>query len=1027
MSFVDFSGARRIPLIGRRDLLQEVEHRIRRGGAHVLYFEGDGGIGKTALLESVLENSWRAGEEGSLCAACVAQEIVDLYHADVHTPEGLIRRIIQVVGGDFRQSQKALSALDRARSIGNVDLANEKTIALQSSFLDEFGALSEDGVVLAFDTLEVLEYERESFQVELSADMPILSAGEWLFQSFFPVLQGNVVILLAGRPGGVKEQLGVLRERNPHLQLRYIPLTALQEHETEEYLKTVARSEEDLGNVDAAARLWEFCEERGDTVHFLTGGRPILLALVADMVAHGWTLPPAFGRTREELDQRGSDAWQREIEWALIVRIQESPTPLGDTIRALAWLRKGATPELLAQVMDLSTPDGEWDAEAAQESLDQVTRLTLIKVRPGDGRIFLHDEMYALLDKYILQESSQAEQDRVYEAVLKYYQDTIQALQERIEQSASASVLLHGRFRQAHVEDVHYRLRYRPPMGFATYFWLAEEALVSRDTEFDMLLRTELLRTVGMLKDGEALAGLDPREVEIDTAVRWGMRALFLQGDSERALELFELIRERWAREIESIPLAWSHLLLCQAVAKIWRAEEGDWIQARTLLDQVEQATDQMTEDPADLPVPRSFLWLVRLPKEPTTPPAGESYRWRTRILKAAAFNYQGYLDRQQGQYVEAVRHYQASAMLQRRLAMTGLAPILINLSYAMALTGEFRHARLLAEEAERWAKSRGRDRVLAMALNARALVEAYDGHPRSALLYTDRALTVSRGLRAPRVRGLIYLTRARAHRYVFVHFAEEEEAREQVLDEALKEANQAVNLLKNTPSDRVTALIERGCMYREIARGYYLQHRDVAAFQATQRSQRDLDRAVALAEAMGLASQQALAWTDLGWLWYYAGQPDEAMAALQSAYASVPSEYLFPSYGSLPPMAHQDRKSEACLPFWSTLGKAEMLEAYIALDRVQLALEEEKRDLILSRAVRHITRSLTYDEQIASEYFDITRAEEGLHKRIFEDRLNVGRLHQHAAQAAGDHDLTQPTRFQKFLDRMFGPADLWA
>src|SRR5690606_11920143 len=137
------------------------------------------------------------------------------------------------------------------------------------------------------------------------------------------------------------------------------------------------------------------------------------------------------------------------------------------------------------------------------------------------------------------------------------------------------------------------------------------------------------------------------------------------------------------------------------------------------------------------------------------------------RILKALALNYQGYLDRQQGQYKEAVRHYQASAMLQRRLGMAGLAAVLINLSYAMALIGECHHARLLAEEAARCARRPGLAYTLAVALNVRALVEEYDGHHTAALRFTDNALTIVLGLRAPRVRGLIYLTRVRACRHL--------------------------------------------------------------------------------------------------------------------------------------------------------------------------------------------------------------------------------------------------------------------
>jgi tetratricopeptide (TPR) repeat protein len=331
----------------------------------------------------------------------------------------------------------------------------------------------------------------------------------------------------------------------------------------------------------------------------------------------------------------------------------------------------------------------------------------------------------------------------------------------------------------------------------------------------------------------------------------------------------------------------------------------------------------------------------------------------------------------------------------------------------------------LLAQEAERWARRSGKKYVLALALNARALVEEYDGRAADALQYADRALKIAEGLSASHVRGMIYLTRARAHRHLFLT-GEKQDRESRVLEEALKEANQAVNLLKTSPPDRVAALIERGCMHREIARVHYLQNGAAQAVKAARKSQEDLARAGRLAGALGLLDKQALAWTNLGWLWYYTGQLDEAQEALQQAFSSIPPDYFFPRQGPLPPMAREERKQEASLPFWSTLGKAEMLQAFIALDRASMALDQDEREVALKQAAMHTTLSLAYNEQVAGEYF-VTRAEEGLHTRILQDNLGIGGLHLYASQVAKEWGLEEPTRFQKFLTRMFGPGDLWS
>jgi len=1025
MNLTDLSGATRIPLIGRHDLLLDAQRRIQQGGSHVLYFEGKGGIGKTALLEAILERSRQSGELDEASTVHVAGEVIDLYHVDVHTPEGLMHRIMEVMGRQlFVQTQGIIEALDQARRAGNMDMANDKAKAMRGAFLQEFDSLAEDGIVLAFDTTEVLEYERDPFQAELGQEVPILSAGEWLFKSFFPKLQGNLLLLLAGRPDGVAGRLGALRKANPNLQVRHIHLQALSLDETREYLKTVAGVEGEWGHADAAARLWAFTEERADVVHVLTGGRPILLALVADMVAYGWALPASFGQPLEELQQQDVEEWWTEIEKALVVRIQESPSPIGETIRALAWLRKGATPQLLAQVMDLTTDEGEWDTETTETYLSQVAKLTLVKIRPNEGRIFLHDEMYALLETYVLRECSDEERTRIYNAILQYYDALTDDLEGRVAQASFLSPLIHAHLRRAYVENMHYRLSHRPSQGFAMFFWLAEEALTGRDIEMDMLLRSELLRTVGLLQKRGPLEGLDSKEIQIDTAVRWGARVLFFRNDPDSALQIFAKIYQLEEKTIESSELAWAHLQLHLAAARIERAQGNDWPEARDLLQDVEQKTDRLLDEPSSPSSSKVLFRWARDSQTALTASEAEDRRWRARTLKAAALNYEGYLDRQEGRYTAAVQHYQAATMLQRRLGMASLVPTLTALSHTMVLMGQFHHARLLAQEAERWARHSGKEYVLALALNARALVEEYDGRAGDALQYADQAAKIAEGVKASRVRGLVYLTRARAHRHLFLS-GEEQDRESHVLEEALKEANLAVNLLKNTPADRVTALIERGCMHREIAQVHYLQQRATEAVKAARKSQDDLERAAALAGAMALLDQQALALTNLGWLWYYTGQADKAHESLQQVHRVVPVDYLFPKKGAYPPMAAKERKREASLPFWSTLGKAEMLQAYIALDRAYCAQNDDEREGELYQSTRHITLSLAYNEQVAGEY-SVTRAEENLHRRILEENLGIPSLHLYAYQVAEEQGLEQPTRFQEFLTRMFGPGDLW-
>ncbi len=1009
MKLIEFTGARRIPLIGRRDLLHEAERRIGRGGIHLIYVEGSGGIGKTALLETILERSQRGTIADTMAGCRVAHEVIDLYHVDVHTSEGLIRRLIEVLGKwSFEKTQEVLDLLDRARVMGDMDAAGEHAGALQSVFLDEFVALTEEGVVLAFDTLEVLQHERDPFRAELDEEVPFWSASEWLFESFLPALQGNVVVLLAGRPGDLPERLEAVCNRNPYLLIRHVQLEALDAEETREYLRAVAQAEGRRGDGDAATRLWSFSEQHGDLAHLLTGGRPILLALVADRIACDWPLPAPFDQALEDLQGQGEEEWWPQVERALIAHIQDSPAPLGETMRTLGWLRMGATPELLARLMDLRTAGGELDIYSAAGYLDQAAQLALVRHRPADHRIFLHDEMYVLLQKYVLQEASDEERDRIHAIVQAYYRDLTRELEQGSDQLPPALASVQTRLRQALVEEMHYRLCYNPPMGYAMYFWLSEEALGGRDIEMDTLVRTEFLRTLAQLRESDQFLGTIVREAEVDSAVRWGMRALFVQGDAEAALRIFDRVRSRWGKEAGALRLAWAHLQLYRAAATIRQASGDDWQEVRNLLAKVLQTTDEILQAPPENPVVKSR-------------------RWRARIIKSLALNYQGYLDRQQGRYLEAVRHFQESAMLQRRLGMATLAPTLTNLSYVMALTGEYRRGRLLAEEAEDLARRKGKDHLLALTLNVRALLESYDDRHKESLRYTDQALEIASGLPSQRVRGLIFCTRARAHRYLWNSLPETERKGEpHFFDEALKEANQAVTLLRRNPADRVDALLERGCVYREIARLYHQNGKADEAQTFAQKSRKDLERAAVLAAALDLPYKQARAWTHLGWLYYHLGQIQDATEALEQAYQPFPSDYLFPNQGPRPAMADAPHQNEAALPYWSTLGQAEMLRGYLALDQALAASANSENGAQFQAAVKHITLSLAYNELVSESHSDLDRAEEGLHKRIIRDGLCIKAMHQHAQEVAKAQELAQPTRFQGFLNRLFGPADLW-
>jgi hypothetical protein len=243
---------------------------------------------------------------------------------------------------------------------------------------------------------------------------------------------------------------------------------------------------------------------------------------------------------------------------------------------------------------------------------------------------------------------------------------------------------------------------------------------------------------------------------------------------------------------------------------------------------------------------------------------------------------------------------------------------------------------------------------------------------------------------------------------------------------EALKEANQAVKLLRNNPADRVEALLERGCVLRDLAHLQIHNGREDEARQLATRSQDDLKRAAVLAGAIDMPRQQSLAYTSMGWLHYYLGQSSKVEEALSQACSPLPREYLFGTNGPLPAVAENGSKGSATLPYWNTLGKVELLKAYLELDDVLTSPHHKAEQENLQHAVEHITLALAYGELVADSHFDLNRAEKRLHQRFLQDNLSVKMMHHHAQQAAERLGMEQPTRFQGLLNSMFGPPDLW-
>ena len=91
-------------------------------------------MGKTSLLEAILEQSQWGGKAESLSGSCVAHQVIDMAHPELHAPEGLIRQIMEVLGKWFFDSaQSLLPALEQARLSGDIAAVKHSEQALQAA------------------------------------------------------------------------------------------------------------------------------------------------------------------------------------------------------------------------------------------------------------------------------------------------------------------------------------------------------------------------------------------------------------------------------------------------------------------------------------------------------------------------------------------------------------------------------------------------------------------------------------------------------------------------------------------------------------------------------------------------------------------------------------------------------------------------------------------------------------------------------------------------------------------------------
>ncbi len=1072
-------------LVGRGSILRQIQHAVQESTDPVVfYIHGDGGIGKTRLVTEVLrlcrEGVWQSKGK-PLIAADVP---VDLYHTQTHSMEGLVRAMGTVLGqarAYFAEYERELDRLERMKYDLHHALTEMTKLRDQVArvFLDNFETLTADHrTVMAFDTAEMLLYETDTVQRALGLGKEGIGIRPWLINDLLPTVS-NAVLLVAGR---FREPLLEDLEHSLGQNLKVIGLNQFTPDETQAYFQEVVSAARDQGEEQIAQRVEAIPDETRQVIHLYTQGRPILLALMIDLLAFADRLPeevkvPLAQAQEVAKSPQALQSVRDKLESEIVQQFQRIGSPIDEAIRSLAFARKGLNPAMLARVADMDEAKAgqalglltgsSFDGELPQRK-NGLPPMSFVKVRPADQRVFLHDEMYDLMERHVIQKMPEPDVARVYCALLEYYgkeiaetEEKIETLQPQIRQEVSPDrrviavprldiepeVLAERTKAVVYknyllTEEVHYWLRYGPLQGFQRYCTYAEDAYQESDESLDMQLRDELLAFVSPpdRQDLAEIDGLQRSEVDLDAGIRWIQR-LIRRGGYDAAVEVAENLRSECAELIERAgPLGQSRLDGWQGMALAYQSE--DLARGESLL--------------------RGAAGVLR---QLQPPPENAFHRWQKDLELANAYNSLGYLLRLRGRHRQSVLAYRQALPLWRRLGKRYKAPhanTLNNLSWALAELGDYLDARRACKDGLALRRDIGSRYPIALSYNTLGQIQTKDDQPHRARVNCEHALAIFRELEMLRGVGMASVALAEAHRRMSttgeVYFPEE---RAHLLAQAAGYATDAVRIFGgdpglppaerepqvDEPARLVDALIEQGCAYRDWAwrRPDYDQRPDEEGEMVTDPPREDLAQLGerALTEAARLAKAQQPhravdALVNLAWLKYFVEVPKQAETTLDQVWDIIPTGYRILEGQGLPE-AGQD------MPWhWVQLSKAHRLLGELAYERYERENElykRARRQPDSEAAQRHQDNAYEHLERVATEYTlaeaydelygqgqihrDQKRSEEQIYDRLKGLNLEELSVFSQAVQAtAQTYRFKEKPRMAELLEKWFIPPE---
>ena len=979
--FEKFTGTyATVSLVGRKDIVAKIKKAItaKTGQPCVVFFYGPGGIGKTRILNEALDIAREMNKNTD--SMLIASTSVDFYHVTNHTRNGLANALYGVLTppkdpfDNYLQEHRALSRMWLGGEVTGVAEQIQKEI---NAFEQDMVSISQKRtVILAFDTLEKVLYG------SLEGHPGILNQAEgwsWLVKSLSS--WGNVVLFVAGRPESYP--LFEMPDSQPLKDILKVEVGSFSPEETEDYLRTIEKEAEKHRDNDTALRVQALTPDLRRAIHYYSNGHPILLALLVDYMLNAppGQVPDLFYRPFENIRKQTGQLidFRQALEGQLVARLRTTPR-IGDTILALGRLPKGADVKLLSKVADISTLE-------ASRWLEEIQRYSFVKVRPSDERVFLHDEMYAILNRQIFNQPVDApEAGKAEEAILAYYKERNAEIRgqlnelykpveidkrDRLDLVQAAEI--HADRRDLLTEIAYYRLRQDAERGYMRCYRYMREAVLTGDLMLYIQIQTEIQ---AFLSEKDANGQPVVIDEEVRTLLTWEMLiSPIAHAWIAREFDtLFQRINNLRANSVLNI--YWS-IPTYQASLDMWEAY------ARTL---------RGGQDNFDLASVAFQRAIQRINTYLDGNDLSKALIWQAKSILATSYRLLGYLQRQQGLIDLAITNYKKALPLLRAIDLRiELAIALNDLGFALTQRGQWTDARALVNDAKEMRRDLGMRGAVALSLNTLAQIELYEGRFEISTEYSERALALGRALVEPRVTGLALIAMAEAQRRLSkTDRIPNLEDKINLLRAARDQSEEALRIFKKheEKTRQVEALIEIGCACRDWAK---------LRLQSSS-SRDDIRRLVdesqkALREAASEAGttiryRQVDAWVNLAWLGYFISDDNlikEAATMLETII--LPEERIRAGVGE-PRLDAQ--KSQMLI--WPQIGKLEILYGHRQYERLENSInyEHEKLDALL-KAIDHYFLGLQYSSLYSKEYRDINIAKDQIYEHL--KKLPSGQL----------------------------------